>query len=131
MITGTEHHMQLERRACRLARDRCEVIDTENGKFSTYRHMRGRLSLYTLNTPLTPVLVRYDRTWRSLWDKMEDELTEQWFSADYIAAHLDITKDPVYKWFTEKNLLANRISRPLEIPNDRDRRSSPPRWCDG
>lgn len=40
-------------------------------------------------------------------------MTEPWFSADDIAAPLDITKDPIYTWIAEKNMPAHRISRPL------------------
>jgi len=104
MITGTDHHIHLERKACTLARHRYEVIDRESGKFSEYRHKRGSLSVYTLKTPLNPVLLRYDRTWWRLWGKMEDEVTEPWFLADDIAAHLDITQDPHYTWLAQKEL---------------------------
>ena len=38
-------------------------------------------------------------------------VTEPWLSADGIAAHLGVTKDPVYTWIAEKNMPAHKISR--------------------
>lgn len=38
-------------------------------------------------------------------------MTEPWLSADDIAAHLDATKDTVYSWIAEKNMLAHKIGR--------------------
>jgi excisionase family DNA binding protein len=38
-------------------------------------------------------------------------LTEPWLSADYIAAHLGVTKDTVYTWIAEKGMPAHKIGR--------------------
>jgi excisionase family DNA binding protein len=38
-------------------------------------------------------------------------MDDRWFSVDEIAAYLGIKRDTVYKWTTEKRMLAHRMGR--------------------
>lgn len=38
-------------------------------------------------------------------------MPEPWLAADDIAAHLGVTKDPVYAWIAEKGMPAHKVGR--------------------
>lgn len=38
-------------------------------------------------------------------------MTESWISVDYIAGHLGVTRDSIYRWIDRKGLPAHRVGR--------------------
>ena len=38
-------------------------------------------------------------------------MSEQWLSADGIAAHVGVTKDTVYSWITDRAMPARKVGR--------------------